>query len=727
MTRPATQPRDWTIWLQAQRSRAIRVLLIVVLVLGGLGIAVSIFRVMNRTGNWSDLLTYGLAYLIVVFFYFNPGISDQARGIGFVFLILGFSAYSFYSGWLASGGRVFLLTAIVISSILIDQRAGYITAIVGLLMYALFGLAYSLHWLPLQPAQIPASPALIVTEGIGLLMNIIIVVGGQWLYAQALRAASRANDQSQASRANFHSIVDRSSDGIIIVDVNNVVRFVNQAAENFFNKKKEEIVGKSFHLKLDAGQAAEVEISRGAEKFGTAEIRVVETDWEEEPARLVLLRDITERKQAETVIRQANETLKQYADDLEDRTDQLILAAKVSRAASEVLDPNQLSQQVVDLIASWFNLYYVGLFVVEDGKVWAVLQAGTGQAGKAMLSNHHRLEVNNTSMIGWCILNGRARIALDVGLDAVRFSNPHLPETRSELALPLISRGQVIGALSIQSRDEAAFTEEHITVLQTMADNLANALTNAKLYNQAQQFTSELEDRVEQRTAQLEMANKELEAFSYSVSHDLRAPLRHLDGYSRILLGDFAEVLNDDGKRYLSVIRNAAMEMSKLIDDLLRLSRITRQELRSHPVGISGIVEDILIRLRNEAPERATEITVTPDLTVKGDDGLLRVALDNLLGNAWKFTSKKEVTRIQFGQQDIDNEQVFFVRDNGVGFDMQYMRKLFIPFQRLHSPEDFPGTGIGLAIVSRVIQRHNGRIWVESQPNEGTTFFFTLG
>jgi light-regulated signal transduction histidine kinase (bacteriophytochrome) len=274
---------------------------------------------------------------------------------------------------------------------------------------------------------------------------------------------------------------------------------------------------------------------------------------------------------------------------------------------------------------------------------------------------------------------------------------------------------------------EAAFSEADITVLQTMADNLANALTNAKLYDQAQKFASELEDRVIQRTAQLEMANKELEAFSYSVSHDLRAPLRHLNAYSRILLDDFNQALNADGQRYLNVIREAAIEMSKLIDDMLRLSRITRQEIHAHAVDMSGIAEDILIRLRNENPERRVELSLAPQLTVTGDGGLLRVALENLLNNAWKFTSKREVTRLEFGQQELAGEKVFYIRDNGVGFDMKFASKLFTPFQRLHSPADFSGTGIGLAIVNRVIQRHHGRIWVESQPDVGTTFFFTLG
>ena len=225
---------------------------------------------------------------------------------------------------------------------------------------------------------------------------------------------------------------------------------------------------------------------------------------------------------------------------------------------------------------------------------------------------------------------------------------------------------------------------------------------------------------------QLEAVNQELEAFSYSVSHDLRAPLRALDGFSHVLLEDYADKLDADGRDYLQRVRAAARRMAALIDDLIKLSRVTRAELKLSDVDLSGLVEDIVRELREREPGRRIEFVITPDLHANGDVRLLRVALDNLLANAWKFTSASDQARIEFGQRELDGAQVYMVRDNGAGFDMAYAGKLFGAFQRLHDQSEFPGTGIGLATVQRVIAKHGGRIWAESAVGQGAAFYFTL-
>jgi light-regulated signal transduction histidine kinase (bacteriophytochrome) len=343
-------------------------------------------------------------------------------------------------------------------------------------------------------------------------------------------------------------------------------------------------------------------------------------------------------------------------------------------------------------------------------------------------------------MVGWSVANQRARIALDVGKDAVHFSNPLLPDARSELALPLISRGQALGALTIQSNQEAAFTQEDIETFQTMADQLANAILNARLYEQVgkeleerkraeeeiRQLNAELEERVQSRTQDLRVANQEMEAFSYSVSHDLRAPLRAIDGFSRILIDDFQSTLSQDGITHLQKIRMASAQMGQLIDDMLRLSRINRAEVRFDPVDLSLLVHSVFNELQSREPERVVSIEITPGLQTLADERLLRVAIENLMSNAWKFTGKTARAKIEVGQIKTGDKPAFFIRDNGVGFDMAYANKLFGAFQRLHSTEDFPGTGIGLAIVQRVIHKHGGRIWAEAVKDEGATFYFTL-
>jgi light-regulated signal transduction histidine kinase (bacteriophytochrome) len=239
-------------------------------------------------------------------------------------------------------------------------------------------------------------------------------------------------------------------------------------------------------------------------------------------------------------------------------------------------------------------------------------------------------------------------------------------------------------------------------------------------------LNEELEHKVIERTAQLETANRELEAFSYSVSHDLRAPLRAIDGFSQALLEDYAANLDDQGKHYLQRVRAATQRMGELIDDLLQLSRVSRAEMRRETVNLSALAESVLEDLRRSDPARQVETGIQPGLEAKGDPQLLRIVLVNLLSNAWKFTSQQPAARIEFGLDGNNGERTFFVRDNGAGFDMQYVDKLFGAFQRLHSPSEFPGTGIGLATVQRIIHRHGGRVRAEGATGKGAVFSFTL-
>lgn len=235
-----------------------------------------------------------------------------------------------------------------------------------------------------------------------------------------------------------------------------------------------------------------------------------------------------------------------------------------------------------------------------------------------------------------------------------------------------------------------------------------------------------LEVRVRRLTADLESANRGLEAFSRSVSHDLRAPLRSIDGFSRILVQDCAGKLSDDELENLQRIHTAAQRMGRMIDDMLRLARVTRTELRTSSVDLSRMAHEIVRDLAEREPGRKCVVRIAPNAVVHGDRNLLRIALENLLGNAWKFSARRGETEIEFGITTQAGEQVFFVRDNGAGFDMAFAAKLFRPFQRLHSHAEFPGSGVGLAIVQRVIERHGGRVWAESTEGRETTFSFTI-
>jgi PAS domain S-box-containing protein len=247
-----------------------------------------------------------------------------------------------------------------------------------------------------------------------------------------------------------------------------------------------------------------------------------------------------------------------------------------------------------------------------------------------------------------------------------------------------------------------------------------------KADEQIRQLNANLERRVLERTAELAATNRELEAFSYSVSHDLRAPLRSISGFSQALLEDYSDRLDEDGQDMLRRVNTAGQRMAQLIDDLLNLSRVTRPEMRRESVDLSALARTIAADLQQGQPERQVEFVIQKPVVGTGDVRLLRVVLENLLGNAWKFTGKQDHAAIEFGVKQEAGESVYFLRDDGVGFDMAYADKLFGTFQRLHSLKEFEGTGVGLATVQRIIQRHGGRIWAEAAVGQGATFYFTL-
>jgi light-regulated signal transduction histidine kinase (bacteriophytochrome) len=248
-----------------------------------------------------------------------------------------------------------------------------------------------------------------------------------------------------------------------------------------------------------------------------------------------------------------------------------------------------------------------------------------------------------------------------------------------------------------------------------------------RLLAESEQAALELAETRAELVRDLEHKNRELESFSYAVSHDLRAPLRRIDSFSRAILESQSDKLDESGRRYLDRVREASQQMSQLIDDVLHLSRVTRADLREQEVDLSTLAGLILARLQESEPARKVEVKIRPGVIVTGDGQLLRIALENLFENAWKFTSKQAESRIEFGVTQASGEPTYFIRDNGAGFNMTYVDRLFGPFQRLHAQGDFPGSGIGLATVQRIIHRHGGRVWAEGLVGQGATFQFTLG
>jgi signal transduction histidine kinase len=405
-------------------------------------------------------------------------------------------------------------------------------------------------------------------------------------------------------------------------------------------------------------------------------------------------------------------------DSLTRHTNQLQTASEVCHAATSILNLDELLPEVVELIRSHFDYYYVGLFLVDKDFTTLNLRAATGEVGKQLLSDQHALPIGDTSMVGWSAQNNKARIALDAGKESIRFKNKLLPLTRSEIALPLRSRGRVIGSMTFQSEKESAFTDSDITVLQTMCDQLANAIATASLFDDRANLIKELAAK-----------NAELEQFAYTVSHDLKSPLVTMRGYLGYLKdsavkGNFVRFDSD-----LERVIHATNTMQDLLSDLLNLSRVGRVEEAVENVSVKDSVEKVLELVHNIYVDKKIEIVVQENLpNVKVNPVRLREVIQNLVVNAMKFCAHQPTPTVVIGADGFDSATKFpilFVKDNGIGIDPQYHKKIFGLFNRLNN--DIEGTGVGLTLVKRIVEMYGGKIWIDSDgQGNGSAFYFTL-
>ena len=410
--------------------------------------------------------------------------------------------------------------------------------------------------------------------------------------------------------------------------------------------------------------------------------------------------DISEIRQAQNELLELNRTLEQR---VQERTEQLthsLANAESARMAAEMAQVR--FQSLLDAVPD-------GVVIVDDAGNVTFINKQT-----EALSGYTYDELCGQSVD--LLVPERARDH-HVRHRADYMAAPRTRPINAELNLYL--RRKDGEELPVEISLSPAQTPAGMLVIASIRDITARKAAEAEITR----LNTALQRNVEQLTA----ANKELEAFSYSVSHDLRAPLRGIDGFSKILLERYTAQLDAAGQDYLTRVRAAALRMGRLIEDMLKLSRLGRAEMRVATVNFSTLAAAVIEELRQRDPERQVWVEIQPELTVHGDAGLLRIVLDNLLGNAWKFTEKTPQARIEVGMLTRDGERVYFVRDNGAGFDMTHADKLFIPFQRLHTEEEFPGTGIGLAIVQRIITRHEGRVWAEGEEGHGATVYFTIG
>jgi signal transduction histidine kinase len=410
-------------------------------------------------------------------------------------------------------------------------------------------------------------------------------------------------------------------------------------------------------------------------------------------------RDITEKKLAEEELKKLNEQLNHLIDSIKNLT-----------TAHDI----ETVQKIISTSARTLTGADGATIVLRDGEFCYYAD----EDAISPLWKGKRFPMN-ICISGWVILNHQSAIIENIYKDPRIPFDAYKPTFVNSLAMVPINTIDPIGAIGNYWADNHKASETEILLLQTLADASARTIENVRLFD-------ELERRVEERTAQLESINNELEAFTYSVSHDLRAPLRAIEGYARILTEDYGKQLDKNAKRICNVIINNTAQLSQLIQDLLDFSKLSRVEIKVKEVNMETMVKSIISELINTNDKDTISFEVDALPVAVADQVMLKQVWYNLISNAIKFSSCKNKPKIKIGFEEKDKEIIYYVSDNGVGFDMQYANKLFGVFQRLHSSKDFEGTGVGLAIVQRIVQHHGGLVWANGEVNKGATFYFSL-
>lgn len=429
---------------------------------------------------------------------------------------------------------------------------------------------------------------------------------------------------------------------------------------------------------------------------------------------LSITRDITERKTMEEAILNQSDRLRSLHD-----TDIEIL--KAQKTVNEII--NKIISDTAKQLD--FEQAIAGQFDIENNSFKLLVDTNT----------------DNNNLISTDILSGlifkereilaqKKHIIIEDTLNQIKHQKTkNLFITRSIKSFvvhSLTSGEKTIGAISFSWSQQKKLNQTELDIIGEAANQASIVIEQDKLRRETQNYASGLENLVQKRTLQLEEANKELEAFSYSVSHDLRAPLRHINGYVDLLTSRFTDILPEKGKHYLNTIADSTKQMGELIDDLLQFSRTGRQDLQQSIVDMNTLINEILISIKSDISKRNIKWLIAKLPNINGDPNMLKLVWQNLISNAVKFTSYKEEAVIEVGYTTEKNEHIFFVKDNGAGFDMQYAHKLFGVFQRLHYADEYEGTGIGLANVRRIILKHGGRTWATAEPNKGATFYFSI-
>jgi len=549
-------------------------------------------------------------------------------------------------------------------------------------------------------------------------------IGGIIIYTEVITKRKQAELEYKKTADQLQLILEHSGDGVFAVDTKGKATMVNKAALNILGYDENELLGKVMH-----------DIHHHTKKDGTAYLRSEcaiykafkqgktntvsdELFWRKDDSSfpveyvstpiiekglvsgaVVSFRDISERKRAEEEKEELNEQLYELVSAIKELS--------VARSKTRL-------HEIVAASARKLARADAATFVVREDEHCHYVEENTVNT----LWKGRRFPLEKC-ITGWSMLNKQAAIIKDIYADDRIDAALYKPTFIKSLAAFPVGSDQPAAAIGSYWNKQHKPGAKEIQLLQTLADAAAITLENIQL-------VEELEQRVEKRTMQLQAANKELEAFSYSVSHDLRAPLRAIDGFTRILTEDYEEVLDDDGKRLCSIIRENTHKMGILIDDLLTFSRLNRNEMQLSEINMKILANSIFHEVTDEQMRKRIEFSVNDIMPAMGDPTMIRQLWINLLSNAVKFTSKEDKATINVSGKQINGFFEYCISDNGVGFDMKYINKLFGVFQRLHSSREFEGTGVGLAIVQRIVHRHGGKVRAEGTVNHGAKIYFSL-